>query len=385
MYFPFAVTLPDQQALDDGHGDVKLLEDFGLFLHFTRLDELVQPFLRKYQRHQVLLHGVLVGDIMHALQFFGVEADEAEIELLHFRYVPLQGFKYHVVAGGYVHRTAQALLRADQYTVDGGVELRHDALPFLERHVALDHEYGTVRKTFAETLLVKVECGYGRAADSHLAGYLPHQSLDVPCLARNPVSGIALYQVGDGAGLDEQLDLAHKPESGILLCIPRAVVIQLADAAELLDDDTVNLTFAVGRADGMCPYPVFLSGKVPELAGDDGLADKAGQFLLVIDILVLFLNAEDGGFSRTMAGTEKHMPPESRERFAVMGICVFLYLLVPVLVVHPAAPTNHIDGVVIEQFELAVQFRDIVACGRAGVEYLVPETAEEAEDMPCPL
>jgi len=54
-------------------------------------------------------------------------------------------------------------------------------------------------------------------------------------------------------------------------------------------------------------------------------------------------------------------------------------------VVHPAAPTNHIDGVVIEQFELAVQFRDIVAGGRAGVEYLVPETAEEAEDMPCPL
>ena len=79
------------------------------------------------------------------------------------------------------------------------------------------------------------------------------------------------------------------------------------------------------------------------------------------------------------------MPPESRERFAVMGICVFLYLLVLVIVVHPAAPTNHIDGVVIEQFELAVQFRDIVAGGRAGVEYLVPETAEEAEDMPCPL
>jgi len=37
----------------------------------------------------------------------------------------------------------------------------------------------------------------------------------------------------------------------------------------------------VGRADGMCPYPVFLSGKVPELAGDDGLADKAGQSSLL--------------------------------------------------------------------------------------------------------
>ena len=51
------------------------------------------------------------------------------------------------------------------------------------------------------------------------AGYLPYQPFDVPCLVRNPVSGIALYQVGR-AGLDEQLDLAHEPESGILLCIP---------------------------------------------------------------------------------------------------------------------------------------------------------------------
>ena len=123
----------------------------------------------------------------------------------------------------------------------------------------------------------------------------------------NPVSGLALYQVWDGAVLDEQLDLAHKPESGILLCIPRAVVIQFADAAELLDDDTVNLTLAVGRADGMCPYLVFLSCKVPELACNDGLPDKAGQLLLVIDILVLLLNAEHGGFPRTVAGTEKQM------------------------------------------------------------------------------
>ena len=385
MYFPFAVTLPDQQALDDGHGDVELLEDFRLFLYFARLDELVQPLFGKHQRHKVLLHGVLVGDIMHVLQLFGVETDETEVELLHLRDVPLQGFKYHVVAGGYVHRTAQALLRAYQYAVDGGIELRHDALPFLERHVALDHKYGTVRKTFAETALVKVECGYGRAADSHFAGYLPYQPFDVPCLVRNPVSGIALYQVWDGAGLDEQLDLAHKPESGILLCIPRAVVIQFADAAELLDDDTVNLTLAVGRADGMCPYLVFFSCKVPELACNDGLPDKAGQLLLVIDILVLLLNAEHGGFPRTVAGTEKHMPPESGERLTIVRIVIFLYLLVPVLVVHPTAPTDHVYGIVIQQLKLAVQFGDVVACGRTGVEYLVFEAAEETEDMPCTL
>ncbi len=186
MYFPFAVTLPDQQALDDGHGDVEFLEDFRLFLHFARLDELVQPLFGKHQCHQVLLHGVLVGDIMHVLQLFGVKAYETEIELLHLRDVPLQRLQYHIVAGRYVYRTAQALLRADQYAVDGGIELRHDALPFLERHVTLDREYGTVRKTFAETALVKVECGYGRAADSDLAGCLAHQPLDVPCLVGIP-------------------------------------------------------------------------------------------------------------------------------------------------------------------------------------------------------
>ena len=140
VYLALAVALPDQQALDDGHGDIELLEDFRLLLHFSRLDKFVQPFFGQHQCHQVLLHGVLVGDIMHVFQFLGVKAYEAEIELFHLRDVPLEGFKYHVIAGGDVHRAAQALLRADQYAVNGGVELRHDALPFLERHVSLDRE-----------------------------------------------------------------------------------------------------------------------------------------------------------------------------------------------------------------------------------------------------
>ena len=123
-----------------------------------------------------------------------------------------------------------------------------------------------------------------------------------------PSPGIALYQVWDGAGLDEQLDLAHKPESGILLRITRTVVIQLTDTAEFLDDDTVNLTLAVGRADGMCPYLVFFSCKVPELACNDGLPDKAGQLLLVIDILVLLLNAEHGGFPQTVQARKSTCP-----------------------------------------------------------------------------
>ena len=55
-------------------------------------------------------------------------------------------------------------------------------------------------------------------------------------------------------------------------------------------------------------YNVFNRLVILELACNDGLPDKAGQLLLVIDILVLLLNAEHGGFPRTVAGTEKHMP-----------------------------------------------------------------------------
>ena len=46
----------------------------------------------------------------------------------------------------------------------------------------------------------------------------------------------------------------------------------------------------------MCPYPVFLSCEVPEFTGDDRLADKFGEFVLVVHVLVLFLDAEYSGF-----------------------------------------------------------------------------------------
>ena len=147
-------------------------------------------------------------------------------------------------------------------------------MPPFECHVSLDHKYRAVGKAFAEMVLVKVECGYRRAADSHFSGYLPHQFLYVLCLVRNPVSGVTLYQMWDGTGLDKQFDLPHEPESGILLRITRTVVIQLTDTAEFLDDDTVNLTLSVRRTDGMGLYLVFFSCEIPELACDDRLADK---------------------------------------------------------------------------------------------------------------
>ena len=121
------VLRADKQAVDDGHRNVELLEYFGLFLDFSCLDKLVQPFLGQYQCHQVLFDRVLIGDIMNVLHFFGIEADEPEVELFHAGNVPLQGFQYHLIAGRYVHRAAQALLCAYQYAVDGRVEFRLNA------------------------------------------------------------------------------------------------------------------------------------------------------------------------------------------------------------------------------------------------------------------
>ena len=322
---------------------------------------------------------------MDILHFSGIETDEAEIELFHAWNVPLQGLQYHVVAGRYVHGTAQALLRAYQDAVDGGVEFSHDTLPFFEGDISLDHIYRSVRKMFPDIALIQVKCRQRGTSDGYLARYFPYKPFDIPGLGGIPVAVIPLYQVRYRAGLDKQFDLPHESQPCILFRVSRAVVVQFADAAEFLDDDTVYLVFSFRGADGMCPYPVFLTREVTEFAGDDRLADKFGEFVLVVHVLVLFLDAEYSGFPRTVAGTEKDMPPEGGERCSVIRVVLFLYLVVPVFVVDLRAPAYHVHRIVVEQFELAVQFRDVVAGGRSRVENLVFEPSEYAQDVSCTL
>ena len=104
----------------------------------------------------------------------------------------------------------------------------------------------------------------------------------------------------------------------------------------------------------MCPYLVLLTCKVSELTGDDGLAYEVEEFILVIDILILLLYAEYRCLTRTVAGTEQHMTSERREWFSAVEVSFALYLLISVLMVDTAAPTGHIDRIVIEQFKLTV-------------------------------
>ena len=104
----------------------------------------------------------------------------------------------------------------------------------------------------------------------------------------------------------------------------------------------------------MCPYLVFLACKVSELTGDDGLAYEVEEFLLVIDILILLLYAEYRSLTRTVAGTKQYMTSERWERLSAVEVSFTLYLLIPILMIDAAAPTSHIDRIVIEQLKLAV-------------------------------
>ena len=238
---------------------------------------------------------------------------------------------------------------------------------------------------FPDIALIQVKCRQRGTSDGYLARYFSYKPFDIPGLGGIPVAVIPLYQVRYRAGLDKQLDLSHESQPRVLFRVSRTVVVQLADAAEFLDDDTVHLVFPFRGVDGMCPYPVFLSREVTELAGDDRLAYEFGEFVLVIDILILFLYAEYGGFSRTVAGTEEDVSPEGWERCPVIRVVLFLYFAVSVFVVDLRTPAYHVYGVVVEQLELAVQFRDVVASGCSGIENLVPEPSEYAQDVSCTL
>ena len=59
-YLTFAVRRAYQQAVDNRHCDVELLEYLRRLFYLTRLYELVETLFGEYQCHQVLLHGVLI-------------------------------------------------------------------------------------------------------------------------------------------------------------------------------------------------------------------------------------------------------------------------------------------------------------------------------------
>lgn len=179
----FLVEGTDEQALDDRHRDVELLEDVRLLLNFARFDELVEPLLRQHKRHQILLYGVEVTHEMDVGPFLRVEPDKPEVELLHFRDVPLQRFEDHLVAGGDVGRRFEALLGANQNAVYRALELLDYLLAPLEGYIAANYEHLTVGKFGFHMPPVHFERFERRTTDSHLARHTS-QHIDLPDLRR---------------------------------------------------------------------------------------------------------------------------------------------------------------------------------------------------------
>ena len=134
---------------------------------------------------------------------------------------------------------------AYKYAVDGGVELRHNALTLLECHISLHDIYRSVGEAFTDITLIEVKGGKCGTADGYLARYLAYQCFYVSCLARLVIAVVSRYEVWNGASLDKQLALTHKSQSCILLRVTRAVVVEFAYTAELLDDDTIDLVFTL--------------------------------------------------------------------------------------------------------------------------------------------
>ena len=186
---------------------------------------------------------VLIGDIMNVLHFFGIEADEPEVELFHAGNVRVHGFQYHLIAGA----LSPSCFRLCCVHINMPLMVESNSVTMFCLLLNATRSPLTFIPGGRESV-----CGDGsRKGRMRLStcsrqplflGMFQHQFLYVLCLVRNPVSGVTLYQMWDGTGLDKQFDLSHEPESGILLRITRTVVIQLTDTAEFLDDDTVNLT-----------------------------------------------------------------------------------------------------------------------------------------------
>ena len=119
----------------------------------------------------------------------------------------------------------------------------------------------------------------------------------------------------------------------------------------------------------MMPDLIFVGRKLFEFPGQDCFLNQLGEFIFVVNILIPFLNSEDGDFSRTETVFEEAGSFSWRERFSDVGV-IFTENVMrdPILDIHFLAPAHEVHGVVIEYFELSVEFGYVVAGRRAGGE-----------------
>ena len=286
---------------------------------------------------------------------FGVEADETEVELFHAWDVPLQGFNNDVLATGNISRTFQALLGADQYPIFCFFKLIEDALAYFEIDVSPDYEQWTFREFPRQVFLVHSHGIERGTTNGHFTVHLVFQHLLY--LFRFPgifFTVVAFHVLRNGTGFNQEHYLSDQTKLRLFLLIFHRVEIKIEYFMELFENGLVHFLFSFTGFDRPGNDFVFIACKFLKFAGNNGFVYQFGQVLLVVDVLIVFLDAEYGSLTRTETRFKQRSPPSRREWLEIIGIRFCFDFAFFVLVINITGIANHVDGVVVHQFKLAV-------------------------------
>ncbi len=114
---------------------------------------------------------------------------------------------------------------------------------------------------------------------------------------------------------------------------------------------------------------------------DHGLPQNIAEDIRIVDILGAFLQAEYSYFFRQMGGGKQGIPfLVGRDRLAEIRIAVIvrltIHFTVLIMVVNILIPRDHVDGIVVKQFQLWSKFRNVIPGAGARSEQLHPASAE---------
>ena len=196
------------------------------------------------------------------------------------------------------------------------------------------------------------------------------------------IAVVLLQGVGRGRNPEHQRDLLHQPQHGVLAGVAGGGEVFPLYPAKLLHYDVVDsLLFRSEGERHLMDTANFLARDLLKGAGDDRLTQNVVQFIGVIDVLGPLTDTEYRGLLRQVAGGEQGVAAlVGGNGTAVIRIVVAVHILVVLVVgVDLSAPCNHVDGIVVEQFQLGGKFRDIVSGTGAGSEQLHPTAAETGQ------
>ena len=108
--------------------------------------------------------------------------------------------------------------------------------------------------------------------------------------------------------------------------------------------------------------PDFLASNLFKRACNACFSQEFIEFIGIIDVLRSLCHTENRRLLRQMAGRKQGVTGFiGGDGTAIVRIVLAVYaVILPVTIVGCPAPCNHVDGVVVEQFQLRSKLRDIV-------------------------